>query len=188
MICPRDNIPLQPQSLGEVHLHYCSKCFGMWFLKDELKEMLYESKEHKYLPDLVEPAVTHDPDLDHTPCPVDHHSIMSHVDFEGVKLDICRRHRGIWLDYGEFMILYALYLNETDGESFLKEDTSRFIWSLFMRREPLRINRSKKSGVAGFLATLHASLAPLDIVRWIFTGKTVSGFIENTEEKEPDQE
>jgi hypothetical protein len=35
---------------------------------------------------------------------------------------------------------------------------------------------------------LHASLAPLDIVRWIFTGKTVSGFIENTEEKEPDQE
>ena len=150
--------------------------------------MLFESKEHKFLPDLAEPVVTHDPDRDNTPCPLDHQTVMSHIDFEGVKVDICRKHQGIWLDYGELMILYAAYLKETDGESFLKEDTRRFIFSLFMRRMPATISKEGKIGMSGFLVALNLILAPLNIIEWIMTGSVISKLFEEDEETEKNQE
>jgi hypothetical protein len=109
---------------------------------------------------------------------------MSSIDFEGIKLDICRKHKGIWLDYGELMILYAAYLKETDGESFLKEDTRRFIFTLFMRRMPATISREAKIGMSGFLASLNAVLAPLNIIEWIFTGSVISKLFEDDDVKD----
>ena len=104
---------------------------------------------------------------------------MAHIDFEGVKLDVCRKHKGMWFDHGELMILYAIYLKETDGESFLKEDTKRFFLSLFMRREPLV---ASKEGRTGFLVGLNLLLAPLSVIDWIWTAHAISE-LNNDEDK-----
>lgn len=182
MICPRDSSPLETQTLGDISLMYCGQCFGMWFSRDDLSVMFLQSKEQKYLPKLKEPVVVHDPGMDHTPCPVDHHDIMSHFDFEGIKLDVCRKHRGIWLDHGELLVLYSAYLKETEGESFLKEDTRRFMFSLFRRRIPAApLSNDSKKGISAFLVTLNAIFSPLDLIGWITTGSIISKLFEDDE-------
>jgi len=185
MICPRDSSPLETQSMGDISLKYCGRCFGMWFKRDDLRDMFLGSKEQKYLMKLREPVVLHNPDLDHTCCPEDHHSIMSGFDFEGIKLDVCRKHRGIWLDHGELLTLYSVYLKQTDGESFLKEDTRRFMLSLFRRRFPaLTLSCGSKMGISAFLVALNTIFAPLDLIGWITNSPMISKLFEDEENDE----
>lgn len=43
MKCPHDDTSLIVKEHGSIEVHYCSRCYGAWLNKDELRKLIDES-------------------------------------------------------------------------------------------------------------------------------------------------
>ena len=104
MKCPNCISPYLTESFdsqGKVHLDRCPKCKGIWFDHKELEKLFAAaSKDLTVQPDARELGLI---------CP---HCGKSLLTFSYpqtlVKVDMCRKCKGIWLDMGELMYIVVL--------------------------------------------------------------------------------
>jgi Zn-finger nucleic acid-binding protein len=104
MACPRCGVPLEATRVGEVPLHDCARCGGLWLSSDAFQEVTASRETQAavlaFAPrtpgDVPEGAVRY------APCPCCG-TIMNRVNFariSGVVLDTCKQH-GTWFDRDE---------------------------------------------------------------------------------------
>lgn len=101
MICPRDNIPLIQRRLEDHHFHFCERCHGLWFTAEGLKKVLAAKNRPVIVKPGEEPWVSHSECETPGNCPVDGKTPMTLDTRQGVCVDVCHEHKGIWLDSGE---------------------------------------------------------------------------------------
>ncbi|MFC1744245.1 zf-TFIIB domain-containing protein [Candidatus Riflebacteria bacterium] len=107
MQCPRDKISLLTSYKGRVEYFFCKKCHGFWFQRSNFLEQLPLPGDIKALglPDIQHPGYNSP-----AACPVNGKEIMRQQEICGIQIDVCDKHKGIWLDGGEFKaLLTALY-------------------------------------------------------------------------------
>ena len=101
MICPRDNTPLIQRRLEDHHFHFCEQCHGLWFTAEGLKKVLAVKNRPVIVKPGEEPWVSHSECETPGNCPVDGKTPMTLDTRQGVCVDVCHEHKGIWLDSGE---------------------------------------------------------------------------------------
>ena len=112
MNCPRCSAQLKPLTLGDVPVHECPECHGVWFERGELTQaadrtapdlawMDFELWKDQELFNVAESALK---------CPADGQGLAAiHYGDTGVVVDHCVKCGGVWLDAGEFEhIIHAL--------------------------------------------------------------------------------
>lgn len=106
MKCPKCDGNLESKTFKKVKIEECSKCNGMWFERDELKNAkdstdedlrwldfdIFEEKENKYSKKESDRV-----------CPRDEAKLetLTYSDSK-INIDVCPDCHGIWLDSGEF--------------------------------------------------------------------------------------
>jgi Zn-finger nucleic acid-binding protein len=106
MKCPRDGTVLQPVRALNIELDKCHKCDGLWFDRGELEKLrdsgmtdLEEAIEKRY----GDPDYQRDTVDGYMQCPRCDGRLSSHsyTFVVPVKVDICQKCLGVWLDDGE---------------------------------------------------------------------------------------
>lgn len=133
MFCPNcKNINLTRADYKGIQLDYCPACFGIWFDRDELRQV--KDKEDEFLR-----WIDIDPWNDEKKfkisksgkiCPVCGVPlyIVEYDDFlarprrvsPGLKIDLCNVCHGIWLDKGEFDKIIKYLEEKVEKETLLK--------------------------------------------------------------------
>lgn len=104
--CPIDNHKLIKVKIEDIVIDYCPTCFGIWFDHGEL-ETLLKRKIHK-IGGAGEVQADYGDDKLNKKCPVcDKPLIKKKYPNNDMHLDLCKHCGGIWLDGGEFAIIYS---------------------------------------------------------------------------------
>ena len=143
MDCPNCHKSLEKMLFHQVEVDYCPECLGVWFDADELR--LAKDDKDKQLVwldfdlwrDKSRFKVTN---IDKR-CPVCRLPFSEvHYDDSKVKIDFCRKCRGIWLDRGEFKQIMIYLMRKSDYE-ILHHYTKNFVkqlWEVFAGPEKFR--------------------------------------------------
>jgi Zn-finger nucleic acid-binding protein len=145
MECPRDHEQLEPLTLRSIRIDRCPGCHGMWFAAGEFRLLKDKQSHGDYC--WINFDLWRDMDRFRaaTParyaCPGDG-SALTTVRYGGssVRVDVCSRCRGLWLDHGEFQAIVAWLRTKVDSETvgaYLKDIREEFI-ELFTGQEGLR--------------------------------------------------
>ena len=105
MDCPRCKIILQDNILGGVVYKKCSKCGGFWFDKGELHQIRQEKDWFKIETNVEEATSTVIKGSLQCPrCSELLHTI-EYAHETGIKIDVCSKCEGLWLDSGEIQAI-----------------------------------------------------------------------------------
>lgn len=98
--CPHDQSPLLPQGESTPSIYRCETCYGLWFSRHAVAEVLGHLPTSSVIPtlDSVNP-----PRLS---CPEDGKPLARFL-VDGVELDICSSCEGVWFDRGEIEYIRA---------------------------------------------------------------------------------
>jgi Zn-finger nucleic acid-binding protein len=122
MVCPLCKTELKKAVFYGTEVDYCSKCLGLWFDRDELRQAKDEKdKDLNWLDiDLWKEEAKFKISKDKKICPKCGVPLyeVNYGDSD-IKVDICNLCQGIWLDRGEFKKIID-YLREKDKEEILK--------------------------------------------------------------------
>ncbi|MBI2003315.1 MAG: zf-TFIIB domain-containing protein [Candidatus Wildermuthbacteria bacterium] len=143
MHCPLCKIYLGKTLLSGVEVHYCSRCYGLWFEEDEL-QMAKDAKDRdlRWLDiDLWKDIAKFRLARARKLCPKDRLPLYE-VQYGDsiVKVDVCNVCHGIWLDRGEFKQIISYLKEKADHEALyhyaknLKEE----LWEIFEGPEILK--------------------------------------------------
>jgi Zn-finger nucleic acid-binding protein len=107
--CPACEGNLIGRSLHEVSFWTCVQCQGLWIDRDELVK-LGKKTQHQAacLPTSFKGPVA-SPKVHSKDCPQCPEVILRGFDFLGVKVDMCPKCEGIWLDRGEIALIFKNY-------------------------------------------------------------------------------
>ncbi len=113
-LCPGCRSPLLRGRLGDVQLHECAKCFGIWLDTATFLQICEQAERRVPLPGEANapgpaaPGATAIGPVRYVPCP--HcRQLMHRVNFakhSGVVVDVCRAH-GTWFDAQELQRIVA---------------------------------------------------------------------------------
>ncbi len=97
--------------------YQCDHCHGIWadiYNLDKIKT------KRKNLPavNLEAHTVHHIETESVIRCPVYDHADLKRIEIEGIHLDICNHHRGVWFDRDELDNLLELYRNKVTDNSY----------------------------------------------------------------------
>ena len=118
MDCPRCQIAMVRQEIGEVTIDECPQCQGMWFDQGELGAAKDQAD-----PDLnwLDFEIWKHQDRFRAAsqplrCPKDATEMIT-IDYDqtGIEIDCCPQCRGVWLDKGEFAGIIAALQQEAAG-------------------------------------------------------------------------
>ncbi len=144
MNCPIcKNIKLENTILHNTAVDYCSKCLGIWFDKDELKQAINEKeKDLNWLDiDLWKDSKKLNFKWGIRKCP--HCRIPMYELYYGdskVIIDICKTCNGIWLDRAEFKKIVEWLKEKEDYEIMhnYSQNLLKELGEVFVGPEPLR--------------------------------------------------
>lgn len=118
--CPIDHKPLLKLVIDNITIDYCRECCGIWLDSGELESLLDKRIECSEMVEKI--ALNEKQDRSSKECPACEKG-LNKVDKEGIKVDICPSCRGVWLDGGEFALIYERHRNSSGAKfsSALKE-------------------------------------------------------------------
>jgi|GEM_PF-6446105 len=116
--CPVDKIELKLLNIEGILIDYCTECLGIWFDYGELQELLQKKLN---IDNLIISTTKNDKDYDYIDknCPVCLKNLkkITHSDYH---IELCTNCGGIWLDGGEFALLYMEQKEKGIKENILK--------------------------------------------------------------------
>lgn len=98
--CPRDDEPLERQTVGPAAIHSCSRCGGLWISQADLESFLSSPAESWKLGALPAGGST----LlvpDSARCLCAERPLMRTATRDDIRVDVCPACGGVWLDGGE---------------------------------------------------------------------------------------
>jgi len=158
MKCPRCAGRTRKMRVKSVQVDRCAKCFGTWFDADEMRVLKDREKrgEYRWIDfDLWrDRAKFRAGRQEGLVCPKDGEAMITvRYGRSPVRIDICGRCQGIWMDQGEYAKVIA-YLDkkvnsETVGE-YLHELREEFV-DVFTRRKGVRAELADMAKVVHLL-------------------------------------
>lgn len=143
MKCPLCKKELDKAIFFGVEVDYCTECLGIWFEKDELRLAKDEREDKlKWLDvDLWDKEDELGTKRGEKLCP-SCRLAMYEVGYgeSEIKVDICKKCKGIWLDRGEFNKIIG-YLKEKEDYEVLNNYSKNLIrefWEIFSGPESFR--------------------------------------------------
>jgi Zn-finger nucleic acid-binding protein len=122
--CPVDGVALQPLDANGIVLDWCAECCGIFFDYGELQEVLQLDKTPSSLAkNMVEMQGSDNQSLSCPRCRVP--MTARKIPDSTRQLDICGSCGGIWLDGGEFMLLYK-EAHGKDAENVIRSIVQNF--------------------------------------------------------------
>jgi len=178
MVCPSCNQKLKKAVFHQTAVDYCSKCLGIWFGKDELRQAKDDKDDDlKWLDiDLWQNEKKFKISQDKAVCPACSVPLYS-IDYgdSKIKVKVCSLCEGVWLDRGEFRKIIE-YLKEKGKEKALKDYFGVFLeeWlEVFTGPEEL------KSELADFWAVVKVLNYKL-MVQYPLIAKIIMGLAKQT--------
>ena len=143
MECPNGHKNLEKILFHEVEVDYCPECLGVWFDQDEL---IYAKNEKDKQLNWLDFDVWRDKGK-FIISPKDRRCPACRIPFvevaydnSSVKIDFCKRCKGIWLDRGEFKQI-IIYLKKKSDYEILHHYTKNMLtqlWEVFAGPEKFR--------------------------------------------------
>ncbi|WOO41710.1 zf-TFIIB domain-containing protein [Rubellicoccus peritrichatus] len=114
MHCPRDNNPLTPKQTNGIQYYVCEVCHGILITKKDLDQFKHRTPKLE-LP--TTPRSSIDIVEGEAVSPLAGGS-MEVIEYQGVKIDVCRATGYFWLDGGELdLIIRKLYIKKAKKAS-----------------------------------------------------------------------
>ena len=118
MICPRCAIEMRKVMVNNVELDTCNNCEGVWFDKDELRQIL-DMGQSAVVSSGISNTMDSEIELEESaglsdmPCPRCRQGLIRYhyQGYSGILLDGCDNQCGIWLDDGELRKLFNFMLD-----------------------------------------------------------------------------
>jgi len=110
-VCPVCGKPLLQRCVARLYVDGCNDCGGVWFDQNELTTLARSDPEAMKILDAQFRNPLHKPAgrAGTRRCPVCSVGLQQELrNAPGIKVDGCRRCKGIWLDDGELTALYAI--------------------------------------------------------------------------------
>jgi len=143
MQCPLCSSSLEKALVSHVEVDYCTRCYGLWFEEDELRQAKDErDRSLRWLDvDLWDDPRKLRLSLGTKLCPV-HQLPLYEVGYgdSDIKVDVCSLDKGVWLDRGEFKSIIVYLQDKQDYEilyHYLK-NLGQETWEVFSGPEMLR--------------------------------------------------
>jgi Zn-finger nucleic acid-binding protein len=143
MDCPNDNEQLAKVLFHHVEVDYCSKCLGIWFDKDELRNAKDDKdKQLNWIDfDLWRDKAKFQISRGDKHCPVCRVG-LTEVKYDGskTKVDFCKMCQGVWLDRGEFKQIINYLKNKSDYQILhcYTKNLIKELWEVFSGPETFR--------------------------------------------------
>lgn len=116
MECPACGDALVTTPIDGMDFHDCLRCKGVWFEGDELRRALDDSDEELDWLAVGLFSTTATSDAGRRRCPRCREPMTTLAyPHSGVRVDVCRADRGVWLDDGEFDRIVASLEHEIDS-------------------------------------------------------------------------
>ena len=110
---------LKQIKIGDIGVWHCEKCDGYWFDKDELRKVKDEKLDTaKWFDfDLWKDFSRLNTEKSKRICPVDNEDLytLNYSDSD-IRIDVCKKCYGIWLDKGELKKIIQHVRNKSDYE------------------------------------------------------------------------
>jgi len=136
MRCPRCEAELRKVQVKNVELDTCNSCEGVWFDRDELRQVLDMNRD-----ELEESAISHTleseeeyqeiPGRSEMVCPRCNGDLhrYNYQGYSGIMIDGCENNCGIWLDDGELQKLFDYMVTaskpDPEKERFLRAELTQ---------------------------------------------------------------
>lgn len=129
MTCPNCKLELKKIIFHNIEIDYCPQCLGIWFQKDELRQAKdNRDKELNWLDvDLWRDQKQLQVAKTEKQCPACGSPLYT-VDYgqSGVRVEVCNRCNGIWLERGEFKEIIN-YLQEKKQKEIIENYTASLL-------------------------------------------------------------
>jgi Zn-finger nucleic acid-binding protein len=126
--CPHDNSPLETLSLGNIYIDFCPVCYGLWLDLGELERLLQKQLDKSRV--FNEKLLFRVNEKAEKPlmCPLCGVELEKHKHFNAdITSDTCPVCGGIWLDSGEFAVLYLNKRHEESAQEILAQAVGKYI-------------------------------------------------------------
>jgi Zn-finger nucleic acid-binding protein len=128
--CPLHACRMKTAAIEEIVIDYCPKCYGMWLDFGELERLFHKNLEKNTLfRNTLSKQVEKPPhDTVIRKCPLCREPMEKKKHYEdNLYLDICPNCGGIWLDSGEFALLYLANREENSIQHILAGIIGKYI-------------------------------------------------------------